>query len=217
MARVVLLALCFCAAAGSAPPSSLASPAFMPSLAVFRSLNPSKAGSCRSGGTGGQSGRGWGRTVGVCAFPTRGRVERNRRMVMHAAAEGDAAGINPLRHLPLSLSEPICSLQRRRASPGVDPARTLASEEGVVHRQLSARDMAYGPRLWGGRQSDGKMNHPGDNNRANGTSQNWTRPGMPSDSGGILRGCPLLGGVNCPNVVSRVERIRWRTSQSRRA
>ena len=47
-------------------------------------------------------------------------------------------------------------------------------------------------------------NHPGDNIRANGTSQKWTRPGMPPDSGGILRGCPLLGGAICPNVVSRV-------------
>ena len=27
---------------------------------------------------------------------------------------------------------------------------------------------------------------------------------MPPDSGGILRGCPLLGGAICPNVVSRV-------------
>ena len=28
---------------------------------------------------------------------------------------------------------------------------------------------------------------------------------MPPDSGGILRGGPLLGGAICPNVVSRVE------------
>ena len=46
--------------------------------------------------------------------------------------------------------------------------------------------------------------HPGDNIRANETSQKWTRPGMPPDSGGITRGCPLLGGAVCPNVVSRV-------------
>ena len=46
--------------------------------------------------------------------------------------------------------------------------------------------------------------HPGGNIRANDTSQMWTRPGMPSDSGGIVRGCPLLGGAICPNVVSRV-------------
>jgi len=39
--------------------------------------------------------------------------------------------------------------------------------------------------------------------RANGTSQSWTRPGTPPDAGGILRGCPLLGGSICPNVVSR--------------
>jgi len=48
------------------------------------------------------------------------------------------------------------------------------------------------------------VHHPGDNIRANGTSQKWTRPGMPPDSGGILRGYPLLGGVICPNVVSSV-------------
>ena len=47
--------------------------------------------------------------------------------------------------------------------------------------------------------------HPGDNIRANGTSQKWTRPEMPPDSGGIMRVCLLLGGVICPNVVSRVE------------
>jgi len=29
---------------------------------------------------------------------------------------------------------------------------------------------------------------------------------MPPASGGILRGCPLLGGAICPNVVSRVGR-----------
>jgi len=46
--------------------------------------------------------------------------------------------------------------------------------------------------------------HPGDNIRANGTSQKWTRPGMPTDAGGILRGCPLLGSAICPNAVSRV-------------
>ena len=46
--------------------------------------------------------------------------------------------------------------------------------------------------------------HPGDNIRANGTFQKWTHPGMPPDSGGILRGCPLLGGAMCPNGVSRV-------------
>ena len=52
-----------------------------------------------------------------------------------------------------------------------------------------------------------RLNHPGDNIRAaNGTSQKWMRPGMPPDSGGILRGCPLLGGAICPNVVSRVDR-----------
>jgi len=45
---------------------------------------------------------------------------------------------------------------------------------------------------------------PGDNIRANGTSQKCTRPGIPPDAGGILRGCPLLGGAICPNVVSRV-------------
>ena len=39
---------------------------------------------------------------------------------------------------------------------------------------------------------------------ANGTSQKWTRPGMLPGSGGILRGCPLLGGDFYPNVVSRV-------------
>ena len=32
--------------------------------------------------------------------------------------------------------------------------------------------------------------HPEENIRANGSSQKWTRPGMPPDSGGILRGCP---------------------------
>jgi len=40
--------------------------------------------------------------------------------------------------------------------------------------------------------------------RANGTSQKWTRPGMPPDSGGMLRGCPLLGGSIRPNFYSRV-------------
>ena len=50
------------------------------------------------------------------------------------------------------------------------------------------------------------QNHPRDNIRANGTSQEWTRPGMPPGSGGILRGFSLLGGVICPNVVSRVEK-----------
>jgi len=49
---------------------------------------------------------------------------------------------------------------------------------------------------------------PGDNIRANGTYQKWTRPGMPPDSGGILRGGPLLGGAVCPNAVSRVAYIR---------
>jgi len=42
--------------------------------------------------------------------------------------------------------------------------------------------------------------HPGGNIRANDTSQTWTRPGMPPGAGGILRGCPLLGGAICPNV-----------------
>ena len=36
---------------------------------------------------------------------------------------------------------------------------------------------------------------PGDNTRANATSQKWLRPGMPPDLGGVLRGCPLLGGA----------------------
>ena len=48
------------------------------------------------------------------------------------------------------------------------------------------------------------QNHPGDNIKASGTSQKWPCPGMPPDSGGILRGCPLLGGAICRNVVSRV-------------
>ena len=42
--------------------------------------------------------------------------------------------------------------------------------------------------------------------RANGTSPKHN-PGMPPDSGGILRGGPLLGGVICPYVVSRVDRF----------
>ena len=46
--------------------------------------------------------------------------------------------------------------------------------------------------------------HPGDNMRANGTSSKWSRPGMSPVSGGIVRGCPLLGGTICPNVVFRV-------------
>ena len=46
--------------------------------------------------------------------------------------------------------------------------------------------------------------HPVHNIRANGASQKWTHPGMPPDSGGILRGCPLLGGAMCPHGVSRV-------------
>ena len=54
--------------------------------------------------------------------------------------------------------------------------------------------------------------HPGDNIRANGTSQKWTRPGMPPDSGGILRGCPPLGGAICHNVVSRVDGFGSRRS-----
>jgi len=37
--------------------------------------------------------------------------------------------------------------------------------------------------------------HPGDNIRANGASQKRTRPGMPPDSGGILRGGPRFGGA----------------------
>ena len=44
----------------------------------------------------------------------------------------------------------------------------------------------------------------GDNIRATGTSSKWTRLGMPHDSGGILRGCPILGGAICPYVVWRV-------------
>ena len=44
--------------------------------------------------------------------------------------------------------------------------------------------------------------HPGDSIEANGTSQKWTCPGMPPDSGGILRGCPLLGGAICPDGIS---------------
>ena len=40
-----------------------------------------------------------------------------------------------------------------------------------------------------------------DNMSANGISQKWSRPGMPPDSGGILWGCPLLGGAICPHVV----------------
>ena len=39
------------------------------------------------------------------------------------------------------------------------------------------------------------------NTRANCTFHQWSRPGMLP---GILRGCPLLGGAMCPNVVSRV-------------
>jgi hypothetical protein len=53
-----------------------------------------------------------------------------------------------------------------------------------------------------GKSDDGSR--PGDNIRANGTSQKWSYPGMPPDSGGIPRGCPLVGGTICPNVVSRV-------------
>ena len=58
---------------------------------------------------------------------------------------------------------------------------------------------------------------PGDNIRANGTSQTWTRPGMPHDAGGILRGYPLLGGAICPNVVSRVvmQREKAKTDAAR--
>ena len=33
---------------------------------------------------------------------------------------------------------------------------------------------------------------------------------MPPDSGGILRGCPLLGGAVCPDVVSRA--VWWELS-----
>ena len=62
------------------------------------------------------------------------------------------------------------------------------------------------------------VHHPGDNIRANGTSQKWTRPGMPPDSGGILRRCPLLGGAICPHVVPRADlarcRARWEQLQS---
>ena len=46
--------------------------------------------------------------------------------------------------------------------------------------------------------------HPGDNIRANGTSQKRTHPGMPPDSGGIRRGCPPFGGAICPDVIYRV-------------
>ena len=49
-----------------------------------------------------------------------------------------------------------------------------------------------------------QVSHPSDNIRANGTFKKWTRPGMPPDSGGILRGCPRLRSVICPNVVSGV-------------
>ena len=56
-----------------------------------------------------------------------------------------------------------------------------------------------------GEEDQANPNHPGDNIRENGTSQKWTRPGMPPDAGGILRGCPLLGGAICPNVVSGVD------------
>jgi len=51
------------------------------------------------------------------------------------------------------------------------------------------------PRIYRALHGHAAFGHPGDNIRANGTSQKWTRQGMPPDSGGILRGGVHFGEV----------------------
>jgi len=53
--------------------------------------------------------------------------------------------------------------------------------------------------------SSSHPNHPGDIFGQMAPPKSGHPLGMPPGSSGMLRGCPLLGGAICPNVVSRVE------------
>ena len=107
----------------------------------------------------------------------------------------------PRRSLRLKLSDTRVYEPQIRAQPRCATSRTGCGRRSTPPRRPSRPSSASSSPL---ASSATVAIHPGDNIRANGPSQKWTRPGMPTDSGGILRGCPLLGGAVCPNVVSRV-------------